>query len=93
MLTPFPLTKTIDNILNCCPWAQLLQLLKMLIVWVRISVYGLLVRQNRNAKRVEYACKMFSKRFTTCFLSIQRLSHFRKFVKVSEDFGRPRRDQ
>ena len=29
---------TIDNILKCCPWPQLLQLLKILIATVRISV-------------------------------------------------------
>ena len=37
MLPTFPLT--IDNIVKCCPCAQLLQLLKILIVTVRMSVY------------------------------------------------------
>ena len=50
MLRRFPLT--IDNILTCWSWAQLLQLLKILIIAVRISVHGLLVRQNWKAKQL-----------------------------------------
>ena len=88
MLTPFSLT--IDNILKCCPWAQLLQLLKILIVTVKISVYGLLVRQNRNAKRVNTFVRC-SRSVAHAFLTT--FEQFPQIVEVSEHFGRPRRDQ
>ena len=81
MLTRFPLT--IDNILTCWSWAQLLQLLKILIIAVRISVHGLLVRQNWNAKHVNTlvrCSRSVAHAFLTTFEQFpQNFGHFGAF--------------